>query len=54
MAQFVFNRRYKCSNGEIDDENVWVRASNKLEALSKVQYEYPNSINFTLIKSGVD
>lgn len=51
MAKFTFKRYYKCSNGEIDDENVWVRADNKLDALSKVREEYPRSENFILLKS---
>lgn len=50
MAKFVFKRYYKCSNGEIDDENVWVKADNKLDALTKVEYEYPNSTEFILLK----
>lgn len=51
MAKFIFKRYYKCSNGEIDDENIWVTASDKLDALSKVKSEYPNSIEFILLKS---
>lgn len=51
MAKFVFKRYYRCSNGEIDDENIWVRADNKLEALSKVQDEYPRSTKFILLRS---
>lgn len=50
MAKFVFKRYYKCSNGEIDDENIWVRADNKFDALSQIQEEYPNSINFVLLR----
>ena len=50
MAKFVFKRYYKCSNGEIDDENVWVRADNKLDALSIVKQEYPNSTNFVILR----
>lgn len=50
MAIFVFKRYYKCSNGEIDDENVWVRASNKLDALAKVRDEFPSSERFVLLK----
>lgn len=51
MAKFIFKRYYRDSNGEIDDENVWVRANNKLDALSEVRSEYPNSLEFTLLKS---
>ena len=52
MAKFVFNLIYRDKDGEfIDDENVWVPASNKLEALSKVKEEYPVASEYTLIKS---
>ena len=52
MAKFVFNLIYRDKNGEfIDDENVWVRASNKLDALSKVKEEYPKASSYTFIKS---
>lgn len=50
MAKFVFKRYYKCSNGETDDENIWVRASNKLDALAKAWDEYPHSIKFVLLR----
>lgn len=51
MAKFVFNLIYRDKQGEIiDDENVWVRASNKLEALSKVKQEYPRASNYTLVR----
>lgn len=52
MAKFIFNLIYRDKNGEfIDDENVWVSASNKLEALSRVKEEYPRASSYTLIKS---
>lgn len=52
MAKFIFNLVYRDKNGEfVDDENVWVRADNKLEALSRVKEEYPKASNYTLIKS---
>ena len=52
MAKFIFNLVYRDKNGEfIDDENVWVSASNKLEALSRVKEEYPRASSYTLIKS---
>ena len=51
MAKFVFNLIYRDKDGEfIDDENVWVRASNKLDALAKVKEEYPRASEYTLIK----
>lgn len=52
MAKFTFNLVYKDKNGEIiDDENVWVNASNKLEAFSRVKEKYPRASNYTLIRS---
>lgn len=52
MAKFVFNLIYRDKDGEfIDDENVWVNASNKLEALSRIKEEYPRASSYTLIKS---
>lgn len=52
MTKFVFNLIYRDKDGEfIDDENVWVPASNKLEALSRVKEEYPRASEYTLIKS---
>lgn len=50
MAKFIFKRYYKCGNGEIEDENIWVRADNKLDALSKVREEYPHSTDFVLLR----
>lgn len=52
MAKFTFNLIYRDKDGEfIDDENVWVRASNKLEAISRVKEEYPKASSYTLIRS---
>lgn len=52
MAKFTFNLIYRDKNGEfIDDENVWVSASDKLDALAKVKIEYPRASSYTLIKS---
>ena len=52
MAKFVFNLVYRDKNGEfVNDENVWVNARNKLEALSKVKEEYSRASSYTLIKS---
>lgn len=52
MAKFVFNLVYRDKDGEfIDDENVWVSASNKLEALSRVKEEHPRASSYTLIRS---
>ena len=52
MAKFIFNIVYRDKNGDfVDDENVWIRASNKLDALSKVREEYPRASEYILIKS---
>lgn len=52
MAKFIFNLVYRDKDGEfINDENIWVRADNKLDALSKVREEYPHSTDFVLLKS---
>lgn len=56
MAKFVFNLVYIDKDGEfihsfINDENVWVSASDKLEAFSRVKEEYPRASNYTLIRS---
>lgn len=52
MAKFVFHLIYRDKNGEfVDDENVWVSASDKLEALSRVKEEYPKASSYTLIRS---
>lgn len=52
MAKFVFNLTYRDKNGEfIDDENVWVNASNKQEAISIVKEEYPKASTYTLVRS---
>ena len=50
MNKYIFKRYYKCSNGERDDENIWVRANDELEARNMVKYEYPNSIEFVLLE----
>lgn len=52
MAKFVFNLVYRDKDGEfIDDENVWVSARDKIEALSRVKEEYPRASSYTLIRS---
>lgn len=52
MAKFIFNLIYRDKTGEfIDDENVWIRAENKFDALSKVKEEYPKASEYILIKS---
>lgn len=52
MAKFTFNLVYRDSSGEfIDDENVWINARDKLDAMWKIKQEYPKASNYTLIKS---
>lgn len=52
MNKFVFNLVYRDKDGEfIDDENVWVSARDKLEALCIVKEEYPKASSYTLIRS---
>lgn len=52
MSKFVFNLVYRDKDGEfIDDENVWVSAKDKLEALCIVKEEYPKASSYTLIRS---
>lgn len=51
MAKFTFNLVYRDKDGEfIDDENVWVNASGKLDALAQVKTEYPKASSYTLIR----
>ena len=51
MAKFTFNLIYRDSSGEIiADENVWITARDKLDALWKIKQEYPKA-DYTLIKS---
>lgn len=50
MAKYIFKRYYKCSNGEIDDENVWVRANSETEARHEVMNEYHNTVDLYLLK----
>jgi hypothetical protein len=33
-----------------DDENVWVSASNKAEAIYELKSEYPNIIDYVLLE----
>lgn len=52
MAKFIFNLVYRDENGEfVDDENVWVNARDKYDALSQVKAEYPRASSYTLIKT---
>ena len=52
MAKFIFNLIYKNENGEfIDDENVWVKAHDKFDALAEAKRKYPKASKYILIKS---
>lgn len=52
MAKFIFNLTYRNKDGGyVDDENVWVHASNKLEAFARVKEEYPKAADYTLVRS---
>lgn len=50
MATYVFKRYYKCSNGEIDDENIWVRANSEAEARQEAMSEYHNTTELVLLR----
>ena len=50
MAKFKFNLVYRDSSGEIiDDENVWVRANEKIDAYIKVREEYPKASDYIFL-----
>lgn len=50
MAIYKFCRVYNIWNGEdTDSENLWCRASSEQEARNRMEYEYPNSIEFVLL-----
>ena len=52
MPKFTFNLIYRDKNGEfIDDENVWITARDKFDAMIQVKREYPKASQHTLIKS---
>lgn len=52
MAKFYFNLTYRNKDGEyLDDENVWVPARDKLDAVYRVKEEYPRASEYTLLKS---
>lgn len=50
MKRYTFNIVQKFSTGELDDQNVWVRANSESEARSKVRLEYYNIVDMTLLK----
>lgn len=50
MAKYVFKRYYRCSNGEVDDENIWVRANSEIEARNEADSEYHNTVELLLLR----
>lgn len=50
MNKYIFKRYYKCSNGEIDDENVWITADSEAEARAELKSEYWNTVDLYLLK----
>lgn len=51
MPKFTFKRFYRTSNGEIDDENVWISTRDKFDAICGIKAEYPKSVDFILLSS---
>lgn len=50
MAKFRYNLIYRDSSGEmIDDENVWIRANEKIDAYFKVREEYPKANEYIFL-----
>lgn len=54
MAKYIFKRYYKCSNGEIDDENIWVRADSEAEARQEALSEYHSTTELVLLRVDKD
>lgn len=54
MAKYIFKRYYKCSNGEIDDENIWVRADSEAEARREALSEYHSTTELVLLRVDKD
>lgn len=55
MAIYNFCRIYRHSNGnDTDSENLWCRASSEEEARRRMEYEYPNTIEFVLTSTRED
>lgn len=50
MAKYIFKRYYECSNGEIDDENIWVRADSEIEARNEAMCDYHNTVELDLLR----
>lgn len=50
MAIYKFCRLYRHSCGnDTDSENLWTRASSEIEARQRMEYEYPDTIEFILL-----
>lgn len=50
MAKYIFKRYYECSNGEIDDENIWVRADSEAEARNEAMSDYHSTVELSLLR----
>ena len=50
MKKYVFKIYQRFSDGEIDDQNVWVSASSESEARSEIRSEYYNIVDMILLK----
>lgn len=50
MNKYVFKRYYKCSNGTIDDENVWTRANSETEARREIMSDYHSTVDLVLLR----
>lgn len=50
MAIYKFCRTYKHSCADdTDSENLWCHASSEQEARRRMEYEYPDTIEFVLL-----
>lgn len=50
MKKYVFKIYQRFSDGEIDDQNVWVSASSESEARSEIRSEYYNITDMILLR----
>lgn len=50
MAIYKFCRVYRHHSGnDTDSENLWCRANSEQEARNRMEYEYPDTIEFVLL-----
>jgi len=50
MYKYVYKITQKFSDGEIDDQNVWLTASSESEAKSEILSDYHGVIDMVLIE----